>query len=132
MERIGDVEGRPWRHFRIPGLQVRRLNCPLVDYRWLIPFAGAPLTGPLLSAPAGTGRRDRLAARLGLAFRGIETRARGPRFRDFVDFPPETNGAATCGKHHIIRAGVSLLTNPAKGCRSELAERTSTKHSPGP
>jgi hypothetical protein len=41
---------------------------------------------------------------------------------------PETNGVATCGEHHIVRAGAGLLTNQAKGCRNALVERTSAKH----
>src|SRR5271155_915102 len=45
-----------------------------------------------------------------------------------VEFPPETNCVATCGERHIIRAGAGLLTARAKVCRSEFAERTSTKH----
>ena len=72
MERIGDVDGRPWRPFS---------------------HSGSPSPSAKLSACRNRSEGS-TATRRALALHSEESRRvpGGPRFRDFVDFPPETNG----------------------------------------
>jgi hypothetical protein len=72
MERIGDVDGRP-----------------------VAPFSHSGSPSPSAKLSACRNRSEGSSAtRRALALHSEESRRvpGGPRFRDFVDFPPETNG----------------------------------------